>query len=166
MGELEPRPDTDDAYALSSVRKAYRLLNGGTFQDFVGLTSTPAPLHANIDWMEAYRHERDKNELLTSQVIELEAQLRASKDAVTKSNHQTARDLKGEVRCSPRIERVQAQIMSALHAKEKTAQEISLLTGLHLRTVQRRLQELIDEGKIDQINRGVTPTYKVASSAT
>ena len=77
--DIAGRPDTDDAYALNSVRKAYSLLNGSTFQDLVGRSeSTPHSIDYGIDWAGVYRLEAEKTQVLTRQLEELRAELLAS----------------------------------------------------------------------------------------
>jgi DNA-binding transcriptional ArsR family regulator len=169
--DIAGRPDTDDAYALNSVRKAYSLLNGGTFQDLVGRAeSTPQSIDYGIDWAGVYRLEAEKTHALTSQLEELRAELLAMQTSTQLPEPQPwgaqIRGAEVERRPSQRIERSQAQILAALSESERTVHELSRLTNIHSRTVQRRLRELMAAGMVKQATDGITPTYMLAGKGT
>jgi DNA-binding transcriptional ArsR family regulator len=169
--DIAGRPDTDDAYALNSVRKAYSLLNGGTFQDLVGRAeSTPQPIDYGIDWAGVYRLETEKTQALTRQLEELRAELLAVQVSTQLPEPQPwgayIREAEIERQPSPRIGRSQAQILAALSDAERTVHELSRLTNIHLRTVQRRLKALMAAGMVKQATDGITPIYMLASKAT
>ena len=146
--DIAGRPDTDDAYALNSVRKAYQLLNGGTFQDLVMQheRAASATMDFGFDWSEAYRLEASKNEALTRQVGELKEELLSKNHLARSSEAQPWGEPLSErglgANRSPRIERTRERILSSLADADRTAPEISRTTNIHLRTVQRRLREL------------------------
>jgi predicted transcriptional regulator len=169
--DIAGRPDTDDAYALNSVRKAYSLLNGGTFQDLVGRAeSTPQAIDYGIDWAGVYRLEAEKTQALTRQLEELRAELLVLQESTHLPNPQPwgAHNYEAEIERQPsqRIERSQAQILAALRGAERTVHELSRLTNIHLRTVQRRLKELMAAGMVKQATHGITPVYTVLSKGT
>jgi hypothetical protein len=169
--DIAGRPDTDDAYALNSVRKAYSLLNGSTFQDLVGRAeSTPQPIDYGIDWAGVYRLEAEKTEVLTRQLEELRAELLAvqASTRLPKPQPWAAHSCEAELERQPsqRIERSQAQILATLSGAERTVHELSRLTSIHPRTLQRRLKELIASGMVKQAIDGITPIYTVISKGT
>lgn len=169
--DIAGRPDTDDAYALNSVRKAYSLLNGGTFQDLVRQAdSTPGPIDYGIDWAGVYRLEAEKTGVLTRQLEELRAELSAVQKSTQLPEAQPwgayIREAEIERQPSQRIERSQARILAALSDAERTVHELSRLTNIHSRTIQRRLKELMAAGMVKQATDGITPVYTVASKAT
>ena len=166
--DIAGRPDTDDAYALNSVRKAYSLLNGGTFQDLVGRAeSTPQPIDYGIDWAGVYSLEAEKTKDLTRQLEGLRAELLAVQEGAHSPQPQPWGTHIGEARIenqpSQRTERSQAQILAALSDAERTVQELSRLTNMHSRTVQRRLKGLMAAGLVMRATHGVTPVYRVTS---
>lgn len=164
--DIAGRPDTEDAYALNSVRKAYRLLNGGTFQDLVtGHDNAPSSMDFGFDWSEAYRLESSKNEALTRQVAELKAELEGKRQKAQPGEAQPWRGhgcnpQLAEER-SPRIERAQAQILASLRGTSQTAPQLSRSTNIQLRTVQRRLRELVANGLVEQATEGISPVYSL-----
>ena len=166
--DIAGRPDTDDAYALNSVRKAYRLLNGGTFQDLVTQHERAAPtIDFGFDWSEAYRLEASKNQALTRQVAELKAELEGkghsgSNKAQPWREPVHRRELDGHR--SPRIDSTRENILTYLADADRTAPEISRATGIHLRTVQRRLRELIAIGSVSHTVVGISPVYSTRAS--
>ena len=169
--DIAGRPDTDDAYALNSVRKAYSLLNGGTFQDLVRQAdSTPGPIDYGIDWAGVYRLEAEKTGVLTRQLEELRAELSAVQKSTQLPEAQPwgayIREAEIERQPSQRIERSQARILAALSDAERTVHELSRLTNIHFRTVQRRLKELMATGMVKQATDGITPVYTVVSKGT
>jgi predicted transcriptional regulator len=169
--DIAGRPDTDDAYALNSVRKAYSLLNGGTFQDLIGRAeSTPQTIDYGIDWAGVYSLEAEKTKALTRQLEELRAELVAVRESAQLPEPQPwgayVREAEMERRPSQRIERSQAQILAALSEAGRTVHELSRLTNIHFRTVQRRLKELMATGMVKQATDGITPVYTVVSKGT
>ena len=165
--DIAGRPDTDDAYALNSVRKAYSLLNGATFQDLIEEPrSTPNAQHFSIDWMEAYRLEAAKAEELAERLRNLEAEWAKGRGiggpgceelieptrAVPNDKHEP----------SGRAERMRGRIISLLRNGDHTAQELSRMTKAHVRTIQRRLRELATDGLVAQATDGLSPLYTLA----
>jgi hypothetical protein len=161
--DIAGRPETDDAYALTSVRKAYRLLNGGTFQALIDRQeSSAATVDYGMDWMEAYRLEVARNEAIAKQLEDVQAELLRRSEQPSSSrrsagNEQRVRRDGGDP--SPRVERTRAQIMAAFDGDAWTVHELSQITNIHLRTVQRRLKDLIADGMVQQATEGVTPVY-------
>jgi DNA-binding transcriptional ArsR family regulator len=154
--DIAGRPDTDDAYALNSVRKAYSLLNGATFQDLVAEpVDTVGSTTFGFDWMDAYRLEAGKADALAEQVRALEAEL--AKVNVGAASPQ-ARPSE-PIGMKPKTERVRERIVAALRDRDCTGQELSRITGIHLRTVQRRLKELIALGMVRQASDDLSPLY-------
>ena len=166
--DIAGRPDTDDAYALTSIRKAYRLLNGATFQDLVQAprAASSAPDYG-IDWMEAYRVEAAKSDALAEEMRKLAAAIseaKAKETSIEERLNSPRLGTRDEDEPAPRTERKRRQIVETLSQGEYTAQELSRITQSHLRTVQRRLKELIAAGLVIQATDDLSPRYGSASN--
>jgi predicted transcriptional regulator len=167
--DIAGRPDTDDAYALNSVRKAYSLLNGATFQDLVeGHDNAPAPTNYGIDWLEAYRLEAAKAEALTKELERLKADLPTTREGPSSGVAQRRYALRSEKEesraSSQQTKRTRAKILATLAVGDQTVTELSRSTSLHSRTLQRRLKELVADGTVQQANSGVSPVYGLVSA--
>jgi Mn-dependent DtxR family transcriptional regulator len=163
--DIAGRPDTEDAYALNSVRKAYSLLNGGTFQDLAaGYDSASQPSTYGIDWQEAYRLEVAKSEALARQVSNLLELNTKPCPSAPQPWDEHPREAETDHEPSQRIERTRAQILAAMMSGAQTVTRVSQVTSIHPRTVQRRLRELIEDRMVEQSTPGVTPVYTVASN--
>jgi hypothetical protein len=164
--DIAGRPDTDDAYALNSVRKAYSLLNGATFQDLVETPVTPSAAGASwFDWAEAYKLEVAKCEALAEQLRQQASTSAKPKAEVGSSREQPnippTQDAREGRRGIGRAERVRERILAALSECDCSAQDLSRLTKVHLRTVQRRLKDLIERGLVQQATDDLSPLYTV-----
>jgi hypothetical protein len=162
--DIAGRPDTSDEYALSSVRKAYRLLNGRTFQDLVdSQDNMPQQTSEWMDWSEAYRSELERNatlarelEALRSELVEKHVRPSPPKDQPV-AKPPLATGSVGER--SERIQRTRAQIIALLRDGDQSVHDLSRMTNIHLRTLQRRLREMVADGLVRQMIDGVTPVY-------
>jgi len=166
--DIAGRPDTDDAYALSSVRKAYRLLNGGTFQDLVSAFEDATPsVNYGMDWAEAYRLELEKNEALMSRLSELESGLRARDEAPRPSRSEPWGDRTSGDQVArsqtKRIEESRRLLLAALEGGQYSVSELACRMSWHARTIQRRLKELVAAGLVVQLGNGITPSYRLAA---
>jgi DNA-binding transcriptional ArsR family regulator len=165
--DIAGRPDTDDAYALNSVRKAYSLLNGATFQDFIEEPrSTPSAQHFGIDWMEAYRLEAAKAEALAERLRDLEAEAAHGTGTAGSRSEELSKPSRAvqsdKYEPTGRAERMRGRIVSLLRDGDHTAQELSRITRAHVRTIQRRLRELATDGLVAQAADGLSPLYTLA----
>lgn len=159
--DIAGRPDTDDAYALNSVRKAYSLLNGARFQDFVeGTANTSEAHYYGFDWMEAYRLEAAKCDALTAKLRELELEI---SDVPSDGPSQMAPPATMEGR-TPRTDRLRQRIVAMLGERDYTVQQLSRIAKVHARTVQRRIKELIADGLVEQATDGLSPLYTLTKA--
>ena len=162
--DIAGRPDTDDAYALNSVRKAYSLLNGGRFQDFVeGTANTTEAHYYGFDWMEAYRLEAAKCDALSDTVRKLEDEIsQGQADVCSESEQVSPSSMAGtsdQFAATSRTKRGCERILAALGEGDCTGQDLSRITNAHVRTIQRRLKDLIAAGLVEQATDGLSPLY-------
>jgi DNA-binding transcriptional ArsR family regulator len=161
--DIAGRPDTDDAYALNSVRKAYSLLNGATFQDLVEAPVNPPAAGASwFDWAEAYKWEVAKCDALAEQLRRKAAETakaKAVEGSREESNISSTQVAGNRNERRGRAERVRERILVTLSQGDCSAQELSRITKVHLRTAQRRLKDLIDAGLVDQATDNLSPLY-------